>query len=303
MCDGISCGPDPVCGADCGRCGSGVCFLGRCLGGSQDAGFGLDVGFGHDVGFGQDVGSPQDAGHSGSSSPRILSWALSSMELTPTRTINISAVVTDPDGLNDLVGGTLVDDQNRAYGTFANSTGAGSYSLSLSWPGSNQIDPITGAGLSRSLIARFFDVEGNMVEQRFSISLHCDDSGATPCSGICTSLDEDLHNCGACGFGCADPSTISSSADHCISGRCINNIPTFDATGGSTCAERCSLLGFVCDPSVGSPLGFANYGDHRCTTDLTNCQTPAPTMSFCSGSQMPRTWFQCDCWRNQPWHP
>src|SRR5262245_30118256 len=80
-CDRRQCGPDPVCGVECGTCGSGICVVGLCLGGDRDGGSGGDAAPGADArGF-------ADAAETSPSAPRILSWATSSMDLTPTRSV------------------------------------------------------------------------------------------------------------------------------------------------------------------------------------------------------------------------
>jgi hypothetical protein len=271
-CGERTCGPDPRCGVSCGDC-TGTCMDGRCMGSA--------------------------------SGPRILSWAVSSMVLTPSRSILATAVVTDPDGIDDILGGTLVDAEGRAYGTFTSSGGAGSYSVTLTWSGVHSVVPINGpGGLVRRLTARFFDVVGNRVDQSFDVTLQCDDSSLSPCSGTCVDVQRSLHHCGRCGFGCASPDTISSSADYCNEGDCIHHIPTFDPNQHRTCAERCAAQGHVCDPARGgiTDLGFASYpGCSDSYIAITSCSQAAPAMRVCGGATVYRDWFECNCWRDDPW--
>lgn len=64
----------------------------------------------------------------GSSAPVFLSFGTDVTSLTEGGTVTFTAVLTDPDGLMDLVGGTLLDAAGVArYGAFMASGGTGSY--------------------------------------------------------------------------------------------------------------------------------------------------------------------------------
>ncbi|MBI3180038.1 MAG: hypothetical protein HYZ27_10280, partial [Deltaproteobacteria bacterium] len=99
-CAGRVCGPDPVCGSSCGDCagagdGAGQCTL------SSDG-------------------------------PAFSSFDTNLTVLNETQTLVFSATLTDPDGVSDVAGGTLVDPLlGGAYGAFVAAASAGSYTLSL----------------------------------------------------------------------------------------------------------------------------------------------------------------------------
>lgn len=274
------CGVEPVCGTSCGSCMIGVCVDNLC-----------------------ETTNP--------GGPQILSWAVSSMTLTPSRTIMISVVLTDPDGVDDLIGGTLLDLDGAAYGSFSTEASEGSYSLTLNWSGVNDVSPITGGGgLTRSLVARFFDVAGNRIDRVFDISLACVDAGETPCSGLCVDLSEHLHHCGTCDFSCVAPGSVDTTNDRCTAGRCLARTSLENTPG--TCAEQCASFGHVCDPTIIPPvpnpvpvgvdperLGTAWYGE--CSVEVERCDQVMSATTECAGSSFQLVQSRCACWRDDPW--
>lgn len=94
-----------------------------------------------------DSGSPSDpALPDGSVSPRsptILSLKTNVLTVKDTDRLVVSAVVTDPDGIDDLIGGELTTaDGTATYGAFATDAGEGAYSIVLSWGDLNTAETI-----------------------------------------------------------------------------------------------------------------------------------------------------------------
>ena len=101
-----------MCGASCGTCTDGTCNAdGQCEAVSEHA-------------------------------PRILSFTTNVGAITRGQSVTFSAIVTDPDGLADIVGGTLEGSSGQVYGTFSASGGAGAYSMPLSWNDMHLVAPI-----------------------------------------------------------------------------------------------------------------------------------------------------------------
>ncbi|MEM7604868.1 MAG: hypothetical protein AAF411_05870, partial [Myxococcota bacterium] len=168
-------------------------------------------------------------------------------------------VTATPNGIADLVGGTLVDDRERAYGTFVSPGDEGSYSLELTWDALNRAEPLTGP--SRRLTARFFDQSGNTTARSFEVRAQCQQEDSFTCNGTCRNLMRDTENCGECGVRCED--------SRCIDGACRAQV-TFDEEGaGRTCATICVEAGFLCDPPNFS--GFINSGG--CQEPIANCDS------------------------------
>ncbi|HVK84755.1 MAG TPA: hypothetical protein VM513_11640 [Kofleriaceae bacterium] len=124
--------------------------------------------------------------------PRFLSFGTNVTAITEGESVVFTAVLTDPDGIDDLIGGSLTSpDGSVTYGAFATSGQEGSYTITLTWAQLQQIDDITFRTMeSRQFRAEFFDVAGHAVERAVSISLQCGSYGA--CSGRCAAACEYL---------------------------------------------------------------------------------------------------------------
>ncbi len=160
----------------------------------------------------------------------------------PGDTLVISAVVTDPDGVDDLLGGLLFGaDGQTAYGAFE-SNAPGSYELSLTWAQLHTFEPIEApaGGGSRTFRATFFDQSGSSVSRDLSVEFRCDTPSDAICSGECADLQSDPDHCGACGN--SDPDGILP----CVGGRL-------------ECGAEALLCEGVCEPA------------ERFEDDLENC--------------------------------
>ena len=157
-------------------------------------------------GGGGGSGNPT-GGASSSASPKILSLHTNISSMTSSDMLVISAVVTDPDGIDDVIGGNLeTPDGIAAYGAFATDASEGAYSISLTWDSLNTVAPIdtdAGGSESRTLRATFFDVEGNTVWRDVSVTLGCGGATRAACSGTCEDLTS-MQSCGECGHTCSD---------------------------------------------------------------------------------------------------
>ncbi|MCA9606839.1 MAG: hypothetical protein KC619_14635 [Myxococcales bacterium] len=216
-CSGRLCGLDPVCGQLCGTCDMGTCEDGRCVGGSTGGG------------------------------PRILSLETNVTTLRSDQTLIVTAVVTDPDGVDDLIGGSLVDPASGAsYGAFATSASEGSYELRLDWGALDTVTPIDApvTGVERRFRARFFDVAGNAAESDFAVTLRCATDGESACDGACVDLMSDRDHCGAC------DAAVPSSAI------CRDGVPGCLDTADSLCGTSC--LDTTYDPA------HCGSCDHAC---------------------------------------
>jgi hypothetical protein len=161
-------------------------------------------------------GGTSDASSGGSSSPsapKILSLNTNVTMVTPTDRLIVSAVVTDPDGIDDLIGGNLTTiSGSAAYGAFATSAGEGAYSISLSWSDLDAAAPIDtayAATTSRVLRASFFDVAGHTVYRDVTVALGCSGMQAA-CDGTCSPVNS-IDSCGSCGHACPLPSSARCS--------------------------------------------------------------------------------------------
>ncbi len=302
-CGDGACGDDEDCGtcpADCGAC----CGDGHCARGEDCATCAADcacaMGRVCSAGAcevraceGADCGAP----------PRILTFNVNTRRLTDGEQITFSAVVTDPDGVADLVGGLLEDAGGAAYGAFVAAGEAGAYQMALGWDAIHAVRPIEFEGeATRDFVAVFFDQAGNRVTETLQIALHCDAAGGVACAGRCTDLNEARH-CGACraacdgvcrdrqcacadglmrcGGGCVD---TGADAAHC--GGCDRACP--GAEGGAPvcvdggCGDPClasarTTCGGACVDTDADPAHCGDCG-HA-------CEAPAGGTATCGGGE------------------
>ena len=174
--------------------------------------------------------------------PMFLSFNTNAAKITDGESITFTAILTDPDGVDDIVGGSLLtEDEAIDYGPMV-AAGEGTFSISLSWGQIHQAVPIdfeTGEE-PRVFLARFFDQMGNKATKTVELSLYCAGGGA--CDGACTDLTADGANCGACGRVC------DAGVDGCVDGVCG---PSWGSCIGymdgiDTCDQACSSIQESC---------------------------------------------------------
>jgi hypothetical protein len=215
-CAGRACGDDG-CGVSCGACAGGdVCDqAGQCVAPPAACGDGA-CGDGEDcaacaadcacaMGRACNAGVCEVRACEGAACgapPRILAFDADARRLTEGGLVRFSAVVTDPDGVADVIGGLLEDPDGVSYGAFAAAGGEGAYELSLSWGAIHAARPVEFEGsAARDFVGVFFDEAGNRVTETLQITLHCDAAGGVACAGRCTDLN-DAEHCGACRAAC-----------------------------------------------------------------------------------------------------
>ncbi len=210
---------------------------------------------------GADDGSPDAAdtaptdADKAAAGPEFLSFGTSSTSMTENQSVTFTAVVTDPDGIDDVIGGTLVSpDGQKTYGAFATSASEGAYSLTLSWADLSASSPINFDQESIvTFVAEFFDQAGHMASRSVPIRLHCE--GDASCDGVCIDLQTNSENCGACGMKCQEP---------CDQGRCHGRAPCFLAAATTTCDAHCTTLGSVCAPDGCGPAALVYTSENDC---------------------------------------
>jgi hypothetical protein len=170
-CTGRSCGPDPVCGKSCGTCEEGMCTEG-----------------------GQCSISDPDG-------PQIISLNTSRSVLLPGEDVLISAIVTDPDGVSDVIGGNLLSEDGSTYGVFVTSAEEGAYSMTVTWTDfedQGALESGMSGGHSVDLRVQFYDQAGHITEQSLPIGFGCPRQEDAICDGSCVDLQTNKLHCGAC---------------------------------------------------------------------------------------------------------
>jgi hypothetical protein len=119
--------------------------------------------------------------------------------LTTANVVTFSVVATDPDGLDDLAGGSVVHPGGQTYGALQADGAPGSFKLPLSWPTVNSVSPIITEGTkaaTRTFEIQIFDKAGNRATTTVAITLHCSGALSTACNGVCVSFYSDEADCG-----------------------------------------------------------------------------------------------------------
>ncbi len=173
--------------------------------------------------------------------PVFLSFNTNVGKITQGESVTFTALLTDPDGVDDIVGGSLLSENEKIdFGPLIAAGQPGTYSISLSWAQIHQSDPIffENAEPPRVFRARFFDQKGHQAVMDAEIVLMC--AGGSACGGSCTDLDLDGMNCGNCGHACASMG--------CQGGICAPNLSgCFVVEDGlDTCAAICKSLAETC---------------------------------------------------------
>ncbi|MGE0867584.1 MAG: hypothetical protein AB7P03_03415 [Kofleriaceae bacterium] len=168
--------------------------------------------------------------------PVFLSFGVNVGQLTEDESVVFTAVLTDPNGIDDLIGGTLTSpDGTIQYGAFATSGQEGSYSLALTWAQISQTQTLEFVDEeSREFLAAFFDVAGSKTTRTVSVRFYCPVGGA--CGGLCKDFQNDPEHCGGCGL----------SADGCSQGAPYSWTCFANQQEPITCNEACQSRGSTC---------------------------------------------------------
>jgi hypothetical protein len=116
----------------------------------------------------------------------FLSFGTNVATLTRDESVTFNAILTDPDGVAEIVGGTLRSaDESLEFGVFVAAGQPGAYSLSLSWAQLHQTQPIEFDGGERpgGFRAVFFDQGGLKATDDLTLDLVCAEGAA--CGGGC----------------------------------------------------------------------------------------------------------------------
>lgn len=193
--------------------------------------------------------------------PEILEVMVSSDNLSEGEALTVTALVTDPDGLDDIVGVSLRAADNSATYIFLDQISQGTFRVAVTWDDIHAVTPIefeTDQILETAVQA--VDSMGNTDQDFLSTTLTC--RGDVACDGSCTTLGTS-ENCGSCGDTCTRPAYCSEN--QCIENTtCGNNIVDL----GEQC-DGTNLQGFTCE-SLGLGNGMLQCSD-TCTFDTSSC--------------------------------
>ena len=200
-------------------------------------------------------------GGTASRPPVILSFTSNVAAITEGESVTFSIIATDPDGVDDIIGGTMGDPSTgMTYGALATSAAEGAYTITLSWDEIHRVRPIDfTTATPRTFEVTIFDVAGSSVTATRDITLTCD--GEVACDGMCGPPRWDDH-CGTCGNACLGGGTCGSDAAgayvcqcgganeaYCTGRGCIATTTVADCGG---CGIACSGATSVCSGRTGT---------------------------------------------------
>jgi hypothetical protein len=199
--------------------------------------------------------STPDTSSPSNQAPNILSLNANTTTLNAGSNLVVTAVVTDPNGIDDLIGGQLEASTGGSYGAFSTAAAEGSYTITLTWDALNTVRlidaPATGTPLDFKAI--FYDVAGARTERTLRVTVRCDATNTQGlCDGECADLRNDQWNCGACNKQCRDEPSFASVAVGnwigCVESICAVRLRVEDTRyeGGATPRELCTELGLTC---------------------------------------------------------
>ncbi len=211
----------------------------------------------------------EQAGSAGA--PSFLSLGTSVDTLTEGTSVTISAVLNDPDGIDDLIGGSLQSPDGKiSYGAFASSAQEGAYSLTISWDDFQAAQSLDFDGeTTRTVVAEFFDSDGHAARRELSLRFTCAGPYDQATAGEC-------HGLSAC--GCFGSGPGCRAEDTCAA---------FCGAQAMDCVSTCSI-GPVEGASV---VVFASQT--ACETD-TSPGFPLPGGNSCS-APIDGRWTRCCC--------
>ncbi len=151
-----------------------------------------------------DTGSAASTEGPGNSpgAPKLLSFSVNSTSINELDSLVFSAVITDPDGIDDVIGGTLHSPEGGSYGAFQTASSEGAYELTLSWQDLRTVEDIDVEG-GRTFVAEFFDQVGNSVTDSIQVELTCSGENELCEPGSCDPVDVAEH-CGSCTNDCEE---------------------------------------------------------------------------------------------------
>lgn len=240
-------------------------------GGASDGGAGSSTDGALDAGPSSvDAGDPAHA-------PRIISLATNLSEITRSDTLVITAIVTDPDGIDDLIGGQLQNESGAAtFDAFSTTAMEGSYETTIDWNTLHRDESIEApsGGVERTLRVRFYDVAGNEATGSVTVRLVCSRRSDGICGGSCADFQTSDSHCGECGNA-----VVANS--RCVDGvqECEGDYEFCDAA----CRrldfddDNCGSCGRSCAAEVAG-IDVVSFGGARCSAG--QCVFTARTTTY-----------------------
>ena len=218
--------------------------------------------------------------------PSVIDIQSEPSSLAEDGSITLTVQVADPDGLDDLVGGQLIDDaSDTVLGAFTQIS-AGTFVGGTDWASVNAAEPIFfELEGTRTLRVEFVDKDENVGALTIDVPYSCGASGFGVCGdGVCRQLNTPA-SCGACETLCGS----------CLGGECG---PTqsywsqcFSGTASRDCDVVCRRQGHLgCVEECDGGFGVRSWPD----TNLCD-EVLAPVRGSCADANTTLAPSQCCC--------
>ena len=229
--------------------------------------------------------------------PKILDFTANTNSVNQSATLRLTAIVTDPDGIDDVIGGTLKSPSGQTYGAFQTSASEGAYEIALTWPDINSVQALApllpGENTARVFIAEFYDQSEHRTSKEIQISFGCEDASEGVCdpNGACVNLESSSDHCGACGESidthvarceAGVPACLSFGDMYC-DGTCVD-LDYQDNCGrcGNNCADWGSSLGVSADcVNTNSATG-----GRLCAGEFVSNNTQQSCIDYCASKDL-----------------
>lgn len=226
------------------------------------------------------TGTGPDTTATDPASPSILSISTNTDRITDDDLLRVTAIVTDPDGIDDLIGGELLSESGASYGAFSTGAQEGAYEIELTWQDLDAVAEISfdDGEVSRDVLARFYDQAGHTAQSVVTFTLYCDEGAA--CDGRCMNLHgTDVDNCGQCGNVCQDEPGLFEAT--CDAGSCVVAAACTDQVQAD-CDQVCNAAGHgpcavAWTPQWGDATGVTSFSQNQCDLEAQpawNCTDP-----------------------------
>ena len=162
--------------------------------------------------------------------PTLLRFTVNRAAASPDDEVVFTAVLTDPDGIDDLIGGVLeIDGTDVTVGSFATSAQEGAYSLSVSGHLLGGILPAEFVETRAvQFVGRFYDAGGQeVVSEPLEVEFGCR-ADEVYCDGRCMSEAAGAQQCTTSEWICLGLAEFTNCNDYCgvVGSVCLAEIET-----------------------------------------------------------------------------
>jgi hypothetical protein len=203
--------------------------------------------------------------------PAIASLTVNRASITEGGAVTFTAAVTDPDGVDDIIGGALTIGDAAAPAAAFVEQFPGTYTVEITWDQIAAVDEIEfTADETRRFRAEFLDNDVRRGSRDATLLLTC--HGMAACDSRCVDLQQDVAHCGTCGTTCR----VAGDTGGCSAGECEPALTECLATTQfASCDAACAAIGETCGVCGGVSalyyITLADCGAHRVAAAGASC--------------------------------